>query len=456
MKRLRQKRGPGVRAGDGARYAPIVPAAAPHGPGRRHGTGGLGTRHGWLVLALVLGGVLASPGAAGTLQAAVVEPLVVGSAAGQHGTIPSFPYAVTGLTRIAQLIGSPPHGPSAGRDPSPHAINDTTRWGICGGDLGSLIYADGVAYIALGDNYTTCPPGSGGPAPASPPDWRSNAVGIIADPGNFKHGLRITRWVSRDGHHASEVIASQHDAGDCQNTATAGCEVTRIPTYGFATQGRLFLAFMSVHHWGDAGQWDVNYSSLAMSTNRGKTWTVETPRITWGARSNFAQVAVTPDPEGTHLLFYGIPAGRFGAARLMRVPRSWASVLTPHSYQYFAGTDRAGAPRWSSAPGHAIVVAQAPVGELSVIYNPGLKRWLMTYLQGGGDLVIRTAAHYWGPWSEPCSLATQQEYPGLYGAYMNPHFLADNGRTIYFVMSQWGPYRIFWMRATLGGTRCAS
>jgi hypothetical protein len=32
---------------------------------------------------------------------------------------------------------------------------------------------------------------------------------------------------------------------------------------------------------------------------------------------------------------------------------------------------------------------------------------------------------------------------------MHPRFLSDGGRTLYFVMSQWGPYCIFWMRANL-------
>jgi len=98
----------------------------------------------------------------------------------------------------------------------------------------------------------------------------------------------------------------------------------------------------------------------------------------------------------------------------------------------------------------------APVGELSVIYDPGVKQWLMTYLQGGGasgsgNLVIRAAPRYWGPWSSPATLADQNKFPGLYGAFMNPHFLSDGGHTIYFVMSQWGPYCVFWMRASLGG-----
>jgi len=364
---------------------------------------------------------------------------------------PPFPYTVTNLTRIAQLIGATPNSPHAKDDPSPDSINDTTRWGICDGDLGSLLYAHGTVYVTLGDNFTTCPPDTGGNPMVGPPDWRSNAVGVVTNPADFKNGLHITRWLSRDNTQAMEVIPSEHGAGDCENTRTSGCEVTKIPTYGFTArdENHLFLAFMSVHHWGNPGYWDVNYSSFSMSSDRGKTWTVETPRITWGPHSNFAQVAVTPDADGAHLLFYGIPGGRFGSARLMRVPNTWQAVLNPRAYQYFTGTDAAGQPRWSNNPSRAVVVADAPVGELSVIYDPGLKTWLMTYLQGGGDLVIRSAPHYWGPWSRPATLAYQTYYPALYGAFMNPHFLTDSGHTVYFVMSQFGPYRIFWMKATL-------
>jgi hypothetical protein len=292
----------------------------------------------------------------------------------------------------------------------------------------------------------------------APPDWRSNALGVIPNPDNFRQGLHITRWFSRDGTHAAEVIPSRHNAGDCQDTQVPGCEVTVIPTYGFAVQGHLFLAFMSVHHWGVAAKWDVNYSSFTMSADRGKTWTVETRAIRWGAYSNFAQVAVTPDPSGSYLLFYGIPGGRFGAVKLMRTRNTWRDVVIPRAYEYYSGVDAVGRPQWSRNPAGATVIANAPVGELSVIYDPGLKQWLMTYLQGGNDqvmrssdnLVIRSAPHYWGPWSRPETLVSQQQFPGLYGAFMNPHFLSDGGHSVYFVMSQWNPYSVFWMRASLG------
>ncbi len=371
---------------------------------------------------------------------------------------PPFSLRVTGITQVAQLIGPTPGSPLAGTAASAHSIVDTTLWGVCGGDLGSLIVTKTVAYIALGDNYTTCPLGTGGPAGGlGPPDWRSNALGIIPNPGDFAHGLRITKWYSLAGHHAAEPIPSEHNAGDCQDTEFPGCEVTTIPTYGFVSQGHLFLAYMSVHHWGPPAVWDVNYSSFAMSADAGRTWTVERNKVKWGAKSNFAQVAVTPDPGGTHLLFYGIPGGRFGAVKLMRTVNAWQSVLTPGAYRYFIGVDASGRPRWSSKAAAAVTVAGAPVGELSVIYDPGLKRWLMTYLQGGNDqirpssddIVIRDAPHYWGPWSAPVTLVSHTRFPGLYGAFMNPRFLSNGGKDVYFVMSEWGPYSVFWMRAGL-------
>src|SRR2546429_9233926 len=76
----------------------------------------------------------------------------------QRTTAPPFPYVVSGVRGIAQLIGPTPHSPAAASAPSPRSINDTMRWGICSGDLASLMYAQGPAYIALGDNYRGCPP----------------------------------------------------------------------------------------------------------------------------------------------------------------------------------------------------------------------------------------------------------------------------------------------------------
>ena len=107
-------------------------------------------------------------------------------ARGLRAAAPHFPYRVSGVKKVAQLIGPTPKSPYA---PSAHSINDTTKWSICSGDLGSLMYLAGTAYITLGDNYKSCPPGTGGPGGGlNPPNWRSNAVGVIPHPADFTHG----------------------------------------------------------------------------------------------------------------------------------------------------------------------------------------------------------------------------------------------------------------------------
>ncbi len=64
-------------------------------------------------------------------------------------------------------------------------------------------------------------------------------------------------------------------------------------------------------------------------------------------------------------------------------------------------------------------------------------------------LELREAEHLWGPWTAPHTLATANDYPQLYGAFMTPSFLRDNGRSLFFVMSQYGPYNTFIMKAQL-------
>jgi hypothetical protein len=97
----------------------------------------------------------------------------------------------------------------------------------------------------------------------------------------------------------------------------------------------------------------------------------------------------------------------------------------------------------------AAPVVNDTVGELSVVWNTYLNRWLMTYLRGGGNVVIREGLNPWGPWGEPIDLVTQAGFPGLYGPYMNPKYVEDGGQTIYFCLSQWGPYAVYWMKAYL-------
>src|SRR5699024_10742675 len=144
-------------------------------------------------------------------------------------------------------------------------------------------------------------------------------------------------------------------------------EVTKIPTFGFAVDEVLYLAFMSVHYWGEPGQWDANYAGLARSDDDGQTWTELD--IQWPGDSNFIQVSTAHVREdGTdYLYFFSIPAGRTGAVQLMKVPASTEAVEDAGSYRYFTGTDDDGAPQWDPQMSAAVDVVPGQFGELSVI-----------------------------------------------------------------------------------------
>jgi hypothetical protein len=88
-----------------------------------------------------------------------------------------------------------------------------------------------------------------------------------------------------------------------------------------------------------------------------------------------------------------------------------------------------------------------PVGELSVRYDQTLQRWqMMTMDEARGAIVVRLAPHPTGPWSDPITVATSEEYPHLYGGFLNPD---SHGRDIYFTMTQYDRYNVSMMHARL-------
>ncbi|UUT36304.1 DUF4185 domain-containing protein [Microbacterium elymi] len=188
---------------------------------------------------------------------------------------------------------------------------------------------------------------------------------------------------------------------------------------------------------------------MARSSDQGRTW-IPLPSPRWPGGSDFIQVATAAVSDGGRDFIYlwAIPAGRFGSVRLMRVPATTEDVEDAASYTYFAGTGSDGDPRWSDRMTDAATVLDGTIGELSVMWSTYLDRWLMTY-SDAGNAYIREGITPWGPWGEPIELAAASDYPGLYAPFMNPRYVADGGRRIYFTMSLWGPYNVFWFSAEL-------
>ncbi len=158
---------------------------------------------------------------------------------------------------------------------------------------------------------------------------------------------------------------------------------------------------------------------------------------------------MTAEEDGVeHIYFWSIPAGRFGAVELMRVPATVEAVEDAAAYTYFAGVDGDGDPVWSDDMAAATTVVDGTIGELSVMWSGYLDRWIMTY-SDAGNAYIREGITPWGPWGEPIEMVSAAEYPGLYSPYLNPRYVSDDGRRIYFTLSLWGPYNVYWFSVDL-------
>jgi hypothetical protein len=334
---------------------------------------------------------------------------------------------VSGLTQVAQLTG-------------PDAINDTETAAVAGTDLGSMSNIGDRTYFFFGDTFGQRDPDSIG---GQGTNWRSNVSAWTTD-DDPSDGITFDGWAPSDElGWAMPLVEGEHDPNDGSG------EVTKIPTYGYAVGETLYIHYMSVNFWGEAGEWDSTYAGLAKSTDQGETWTpLDEPR--WPGDSNFVQVATAQvEDDGEQYMYsWAIPSGRFGGVQLMRVPASEEAIEDAAAYTYFAGVDAGGAPLWSAAMQDAETIVEGTIGELSVMWSTYLERWIMTY-SDAGNAYIREGITPWGPWGDPIEVASATDYPGLYSPYLNPRYVADGGKTIYFTMSLWGPYNVFWFSIDL-------
>jgi hypothetical protein len=158
-----------------------------------------------------------------------------------------------------------------------------------------------------------------------------------------------------------------------------------------------------------------------------------------------------------YLYLWGTPGGREGGVKLARVLPSQIENLS--AYSYYNGSI-GGFPQWTASEYNAEKIVPSSseggtgVGEMSVMYNEAVGAWTMMYVTGGEapDFEIRQAPQPWGPWSDPVRVADFSQAPGLYAPYMNPLYVEDGGRTLYFTMSLWNPYDVYLAKVTLDVT----
>ena len=121
------------------------------------------------------------------------------------------------------------------------------------------------------------------------------------------------------------------------------------------------------------------------------------------------------------------------------------NVGQPDKYQYAVNSE----PNWSDNIDDARPVFEHPPNEQSVNFHPYLNCYLAVHsLDITGKIVLRTADHPWGPWSEPAVLKTivpvrkkPLPYPPLvYAAKEHPALRRNGGKTMYITYVEFEEY----------------
>ncbi len=317
------------------------------------------------------------------------------------------------------------HGKLTGQD----AISDSSVYGVGGTDLGIIVKHNSQYCFLFGDTFSSTTSMTG--------NWRSNTMAISEDT-DPSDGITIDSWILEPGTaFAKELIPS---------LKVDNVEKTCIPTAALSLNGNLYIYYMSVRHWSDTGGlWTCNNASIAVSLDDGQTFS-KMSNISWDGDSNFVQFGTAqPYSESDDYLYLlGTPAGRFGSCYLCRV--NFTQILNITAYNYFSGISSADDVTWSNEISDSTSIFPYPVGEVSVMWNDYLSKWTAFYTDNEEfSIVLRTSDNLWGPWSEPVTIVDAAEYPSLYGSYVHPDFIENEGEVVYFIMSIFSEYNTFVM-----------
>ncbi len=185
---------------------------------------------------------------------------------------------------------------------------------------------------------------------------------------------------------------------------------------------------------------NLGNSQIAWSTDQGRSWQ-------WGFRwtesfgspsfLNFGRDYAGARDDYVYTFSQDGPSAYSSDDRviLARVPKR--RLLDQSSYEFFAGIDETGRPRWSAVLAERRGVLEFAQGcrRIEVIHNPGLGRYLMALgfdHQGGWGLF--EASEPWGPWRSVYH-TPRWDYAKTHSYRLPTRWIENGGRTLRLVFS---------------------
>lgn len=330
-------------------------------------------------------------------------------------------------------------------------------------DLGISVYDKNneLNYFFYGDTFPALTPDGYGFSGT----WHSNFFAVSSD-------TQLSNGITFDSVKGS-VIEGNHQG----NSPDLNGEVTKIPTGGTVIDGVVYMFYMSISDWSD---WRIRWSGCVKYVN-GEWQNV--PSLNWvdinaepyidnhpakishpqefdytmTPTDCFKQITVCSNAEDGYLYLYATGNGRLTDAKLMRVKP--IDFENPMRYEYFCGTQQ-GDPLWKTARQNGVEESVAvidknstskSIGELTVIYNPYLKKYMATYCADNYQskfsndyygLLMRLSDTPYGPFDEIYCIDKKSRLiakGGIYGAFTSEGMIEEDGRIVYLQVSSFTP-----------------
>ena len=343
--------------------------------------------------------------------------------------------------------------------------NDTKQYKVGGCDLGFPLYDEinDKLFLLFGDTFQEN---------NFKYDWRSNTMCQVKELD--KQGRIIV------DHFLSHLENKAHVLSEAHHIDKE--EMTRIPTGAICVNGVYYFYYFSMCCWQYEPDERMNMGGLVKSIDGGKSWekvnevsflndlNKESAKMLLNEDNNHQPIPnkIDPSKKLNHSFTQIFPKEKDGYVYLfaeggyrnnpLRMGRVKKERIEDYdSYEYlieykegkpvFRKGDKA---RIMMHEKKTAVVCNAPMGEMSVIYNPYLKKYcLFTVSSGSVDMFL--SDHIYGPYTDkihfyshgqepaPISSTTGQPIVSAYAPMVHEKMLADGGKTMYMITSSWIP-----------------
>lgn len=361
--------------------------------------------------------------------------------------------------------------------------NDTlARFKVGGTDLGMPLYnsVTNEMFLAFGDTFSD-PFGADKPNLTFKCRWRSNTLAKIKIKESYKDGIEIIDFLKNEKTNIAKAIIQGHHTKDEENI-----EVTKIPTGLIEVNGNIYMFYFSIRRWKPVAT--MNYGGCVKSTDNGKTWS-RVYDLTWvdettkefdeqieklinepasnvphkqkfvkakkkidvnEHKGHFYTLIFPVDGYDGYIYLFGECGYRKRGIKLARVLKE--NIEKFDEYEYMVDTTKDCKPIWVKGKEgldlqkrnvNSYLISN-PSGELSVVYNKYLKKWLLFKIsEDGYQVLCYMSDNVYGPYGKPKEIIKNidSKLPNtiIYAPLTHEKLFEENGKIMNVLLSLWVP-----------------